>query len=139
MLSQKLLATLPRSIRVIRQLSAHSMGGGVTLAHLRVLILIQEGMGQTQMAQSLQVSMPAVSKLINGPILKKMILKKTGPDRRSVILDLSPEGKKMLALVFGKVEKKLDLGIKRMTKKEKTQLIEGLVALEKLMVLVKEV
>jgi DNA-binding MarR family transcriptional regulator len=139
MLSKKLLESLPQSMRVIRKLSTESLSGTLTLQQMLVLIRINEGMGQTEIAESLQVSVAAISKMIASLIKHKIVASKAGLDRRTLILTLTPKGKQTLDKISKYVTEKLDIGLADLTKDEKDQLMKGLVILDQLMKKVKEV
>jgi DNA-binding MarR family transcriptional regulator len=139
MLSTKLLETLPQTIRTLRHISAESLGGVLTLQQLRVLALVQEGQSQTQIAQTLYVSLAAVSKVISILAKKKLITRKSGDDRRTSILTLTPKGKNTLEKITGYVKSKLDEGISLLDKDEQDQLHKGLLLLDQLMLEMKEV
>ena len=139
MLSEKLLDTLPHSIRTIRKIYSESLDGALTLQQIRVLTLISEGQGLTQIADTLQVSLAAVSKMVSSLSKKKIIMSKVGLDRRTHILTLTPLGKNSLEKIKKMVRSKLDIGINDLTKDESAQLIKGLAILEVLMKKFKEV
>ena len=139
MLSEKLLDTLPYSIRTIRKLYAESLDGALTLQQIRVLTLISEGQGVTQIADTLQVSLAAVSKMVSSLSKKKIIMSKEGVDRRTHVLTLTPQGKNSLEKIKKMVRSKLDIGISDLSKEESAQLMKGLSILEVLMKKFKEV
>jgi DNA-binding MarR family transcriptional regulator len=139
MLSKKLLESIPKSIRVIRKLSTESLAGALTLQQIRVLNRINAGEGQTEMADNLQVSLAAISKMVGGLTRKKFIQSKTGTDRRTHIHTLTPKGKQTLDKITKYITAKLDIGIADLTKEEKDQLLNGLIILDRLMNKVKEV
>lgn len=139
MLSEKLLDTLPYSIRTIRKLYSESLDGALTLQQIRVLTLINEGQGLTQIADTLQVSLAAVSKMVSSLSKKKIIISKEGVDRRTHVLSLTPQGKSSLEKIKKMVRAKLDVGISDLSKEESAQLIKGLSILEVLMKKFKEV
>ncbi len=139
MLSEKLLDTIPCSIRTIRKLYAESLDGALTLQQIRVLTLISEGQGLTQIAETLEVSLAAVSKMVSSLSKKKIIMSKEGVDRRTQILTLTPQGKNSLEKIKKMVRSKLDIGIAELTKDESAQLMNGLAILEVLMKKFKEV
>lgn len=139
MLSEKLLDTLPYSIRTIRKLYSESLDGALTLQQIRVLTLISEGHGLTQIADTLQVSLAAVSKMVSSLSKKKIIMRKEGVDRRTHVLTLTPQGKSSLEKIKKMVRAKLDVGISDLSKEESAQLIKGLSILEVLMKKFKEV
>lgn len=139
MLAGKLLESIPPSIRIIRQLSTESVGQSLTLQQLRILKLISEGQGQTQIAQTLHVSLAAVSKTSDALKKKNLISKKAGPDRRTFILKLTPKGEIIMDQVTAYVKERLDLGIKQLSKQAKADLMKGLIVLDHLMTIMKEV
>lgn len=139
MLSGKLLESIPKSIRIIRKFSTESMGGHLTLQQFRVLKLISEGHGMSQIAEMLDVSMAAISKMTTFLVNQKMITRKAGTDKRTQVIKLTPKGKSTLAKIKKYVEQKLDTGIEGLSKEEKTQLMQGLLVLDKLMLQMKEV
>ncbi|WPU63243.1 MarR family winged helix-turn-helix transcriptional regulator [Peredibacter starrii] len=91
------------------------------------------------MADLLQVSTAAISKMISQLESKKYALRTPGKDRRSLDIKLTAEGTKVLNKVFGKLENQFEKNIKRLSKQEQTDLGKGLLVLEKLMGFVNEV
>jgi DNA-binding MarR family transcriptional regulator len=139
MLSGKLLESIPKSIRIIRKFATESMGGHLTLQQFRVLKLISEGHGMSQIAEMLDVSMAAISKMSTFLLNQKLITRKTGSDKRTQVIKLTPKGKSTLAKIKKYVEQKLDTGIEGLSKDENAQLMQGLLILDKLMLKMKEV
>lgn len=139
MLSAKLVESIPKAIRILRKFGSQSLGGSITFQQFRVLSLVKEGQGQTQISETVQVSVAATSKMINSLIKKNFISRKAGEDRRTQILKLTPKGKSTLDKVRKEVAKKLEVGIEGLSAAEKTQLMNGLLVLDKLMQNLKEV
>ncbi len=139
MLSEKLFNSIPQSIRIMRKLSTESLAGTLTLQQMRVLKLVSEGQGPTQISETLDVSLAAISKMITGLKKNKIIHSKAGLDRRTHLLTLTPKGKQTLDKISKYVISKFDIGIADLTKEEKDQLMKGLTILDKLMNKVKEV
>ena len=139
MLSKSILSVVPLSIRTIRRLTAAAITVPLSFQQLRILILIKEGKGQTEMAELLQVSTAAISKMISQLESKDYALRTPGKDRRSLDLKLTTQGTKVLNKVFGKLENQFEMNIKRLSKQEQTDLGKGLLVLEKLMGFVNEV
>lgn len=137
MLSKKILETIPYSIRTIRKL-AGTYSGDLTFQKFRILTLVNEGMGQTQISHSSQVSMAAVSKMVDTLVKSKLLVREQGKDRRSFKLKLTKEGEKVRKNIHDQVGRDLDRNFKRLTKKEQEELNKGLLVLEKLMGLVNE-
>lgn len=139
MLSSKLLESIPKSIRIIRKFASESMGGHLTLQQFRVLKLISEGHGMSQIAEMLEVSMAAISKMTTFLVNQKLITTKAGEDKRTQVIKLTAKGKSTLNKIKKYVEQKLDTGIDALSKEEKAQLLDGLLVLDKLMLKMKEV
>lgn len=138
MLVKKILASIPNSIRTIRRLSVSSLNNDLSFQQFRILNLTREGMGQTQMAQNLQVSVAAVSKAVDGMVKKGLLEREQGEDRRCSKLTITAEGAKAHRLVRGQVEKELEKHFKKLTPKEQSDLSRGLDVLDKLMGYVNE-
>lgn len=139
MIPKKLLTSIPLSIRTMRRLTAECLDGSITIQQFRVLKLVEEGMGQTEMADTLQVSMAAISKMINGLVEKKLVDRRPGKDRRCQMLKLTSQGNKILKVVTDHVAKRFEIGLKQLSLKEKTELQRGLEILEIYMQFMKEV
>jgi DNA-binding MarR family transcriptional regulator len=133
MLSSRILETLPQSIRIVRKLVARCLLGDVTFQQFRVLSLTYEGMGQTQMAQTLQVSRAAVSKVVDQLVRERLLQRVPGEDRRTIHLTLTREGEKIRKGIRAVVENEIERSFKKLTKKEQTELLKGLEVLDKLM------
>jgi DNA-binding MarR family transcriptional regulator len=136
MLARALIDSLPRSMRVMRKLSGAGLQGPITFQQLRFLYLVREGMGPTQMAESMQISMAAVSKMLNCLEQKKLIKKVRALDRRALELELTAEGGRILKTVLKHVEARLNLGINRLTLAEKKEFENGMKVLVRLMEMV---
>ncbi len=139
MIPKKLLTSIPLSIRTMRRLAAECLDGSITVQQFRILRLVQEGMGQTEMADALQVTMPAISKTINVMVEKNLVERRPGQDRRCLCLKLTPQGNKLLKVVSSHLEKKFEVGLKQLSAQDKSDLLKGLEMLEKYMLLMKEV
>lgn len=139
MLSAKLVESIPQAIRILRKFTSESLSGAITFQQYRVLALVKEGQGQTQISETVQVSLAATSKMINSLISKKLITRKAGQDRRTQILTLTPKGKSTLDKIRKEVARKMDFGIVGLSAAEKTQLLDGLMVLDKLILKLKEV
>lgn len=132
MLSRKILSSIPNSIRTIRRLAAGSLESDITFQQFRILNLTYEGMGQTQMSQNLQVSMAAISKMVDSLVKRGLLIREQGADRRCLTLKLSPEGLRIRKVVTGQVEKTFEKNLKKLTKEEQHDLKKGLDVLDKL-------
>ena len=136
--TKKLLESIPRAIRVLRTLTLAVLDGSLTLHQTRVLYLITEGLGQSQIAEQLQVSPAAVCKLMQQLTEKGFITMCPGKDRRERHIELTKEGSKALTSVSRQVEKKLKKSVGALTEQEREDLLKGLDILDKLIGQIKE-
>lgn len=137
-LSTQILEVIPYSIRTIRRLSSSVLMDRLTIHHLRILILAQEGLGQKAIAETLQVSDAAVCKTIGVLVDKKLLRKKIGKDKRSREVILTAAGERIISEARSLVEEKLTPQIQKLRTEEKEKLREGLKILQKVMTGVKE-
>ncbi|MFP5384483.1 MAG: MarR family winged helix-turn-helix transcriptional regulator [Bacteriovoracia bacterium] len=133
MLSRKILTSIPRAIRTLRKLSVGILKNDLTFQQFRILMLASEGMGQTQMSQTMQVSMAAVSKIVDQLVKKGLLIREAGADRRCYHLKPSREGEKIRKKVESEVGRQLERQFKKLSNKEQKELEKGLEVLNKLM------
>lgn len=138
MLSKKILESIPNAIRTIRCLGAGSLNKDLTFQQFRILNLTHLGMGQTQMAQTLQVSMAAISKIVDSLVKRKLLVREQGEDKRCIKLRLTKEGEKIRKAVQDQVARHLEKSFRKLTKDEQRDLKKGLDVLDKLMGFVNE-
>jgi DNA-binding MarR family transcriptional regulator len=138
MLTSTVMESVPKSIRILRKFVIESLAGDITLQQFRTMKLISEGYGPSLIAETLSVSLAAVSKMLSGLESKNFITKSPGKDRREQVLKLTPQGKKILTQVRKHVEKKLAHGISQLDSSEQKILQNGLEVLNKLMSMLKE-
>ena len=138
MLAKKLLVSIPTSIRVIRRLSLAGLGKTLALQQLRLLVLVREARGQAEMAEILDVSPAAVSKMVDCLVAKGLVRKKPGKDARSKSVVLTAEGKRTLKVVHSHVEGQLNVSLKKLTGTELKDLNRGLSVLDKFIGIVNE-
>jgi DNA-binding MarR family transcriptional regulator len=138
MFQKNFFVSLFNAIRTVRRLSVGSLQDDISFQQYRILSLIHEGMGQTQMSQSLQVTMAAVSKTVDGLVKKGFLHREPGEDRRCYKLNLTKRGDVLRKVVRGQVENELAKSYKKLTKQEQSDLNRGLEVLDKLMGYVNE-
>lgn len=138
MLSNKILESIPYASRTIRQLSAGSLNADLTFQQFRILQLTYDGMGQTQMAQTLHVSMAAISKVVEALVHKNLLMREQCEDRRCHKLTLTREGVKVRKAIHDQVARKLEKNFKKLSTAEQRDLKKGLEVLDKLMGFVNE-
>jgi len=139
MLAAIIMNVTPKAIRTIRRLSLDAVSAGLGLQQLRVLTLIKEGIGPSKLAQTLDVSLPAVSKLTAAMESKKLIRALPGKDGRTKVYVLTNKGQKTLLFVSKEVESHLENRINNLSSLEKNQLKKGLIILDKIISEINEV
>jgi DNA-binding MarR family transcriptional regulator len=139
MLASLILESVPPSMQMIRVFAAEALGGDLTLQQFRALKFLGQGLGQSQVAEMLFISVAATSKICDVLVQKKLIIKKAGSDRRSYDIKLTPKGKQTLKVIKKHVETKLEFGIQQLTTREKDELFKGLLVFDSLMKKMKEV
>lgn len=117
----------------MRRLIFGSLDDTMTLQQFRILNQVDLGLGQTQISQNLQVSMAAVSKMVNVLVQKELIVREVGENRRCVKLSLTARGLKVRNTINSQVERVLNKHFKKLTESEKSELSKGLEILDKLM------
>ncbi len=138
MLAKKVLESIPRTIRTLRKLTVSVLDGQLTFHQTRVLFYIREGMGQSQIAETLQVTPAAVCKLMHQLSENGLVTMIPGKDRRERLMELTKEGSRILNTVSRSLEKKLNKGIDSLSNAERDDLMKGLLVLEKLTGQIKE-
>lgn len=138
MTSKIILSVVPHAMRILRILSAQTMDSSLTFQQFRILYLIHDGLTQTEIADSMQVSTAAISKSINLLVDKNFVTRKDGVDRRTVGLVLTKDGQEVLKVTQKYLVKILDKKLKKLTKKELDTLEAGLSILENVLVQVYE-
>jgi DNA-binding MarR family transcriptional regulator len=138
MLAKKLISSIPQAIRVLRSLSTECLEGSLPFQQLRILLYISEGMSQSKMAEVSKVSLPAISKMIEGLVQKKLVTRSSGEDRRVSVLKLTALGRKIASQVTKHVEEELNTGLKKLSSEERAALESGLKVLDKLIIILKE-
>ncbi len=140
MLATKLQTIMPEVGRTMRSLANHSLRDevGPTVQQFRILQLTHLGLSQTQMAHFLQVSMAAVSKLVDSLVKSGFLERIQCADRRCLQLKLTPEGRKIHKKVTSHIEKAIDKQVVKLTKEEVSDLEKGLTVLCKIMGMINE-
>jgi DNA-binding MarR family transcriptional regulator len=131
MLARDVLRTVPRSIRVIRRLASEKLDGEFSLNHMRILALINDGGGPSEMTMALQVSPPAISRMLQCLEAKGLIKRSQAKDRRFALLALTFKGRKALSKVNTAVEEMINNSLDELSTSERRELTKGLSILEK--------
>jgi DNA-binding MarR family transcriptional regulator len=130
--AKKLVVLIPRMMRLIRSEMRTLAGDTLSVPQFRVLANIRAGTTTTTAIAELHgISIPAVSKLVDGLVKRDLVerLPQAG-DRRVIKLGLSGSGKKLLEKISGNVEKKLEQALERLPDAQCQELVNGLHVLE---------
>lgn len=133
-ISSSLLDTLPLITRSIRAALRGFEGGCLTAPQFRVLGLASpRPCTSKQLAEWQGVSLPAMSRMVNGLVRRKLLVRTPDTfDRRQMQLRLSARGKNKLERLRTVVEARLAARITTLGKSEKRALATGLIVLEEL-------
>lgn len=126
-------------LKIIRELGAMSVEDDLTFQHMRMLMAITHGKSQTEMAEAFLVSPAAISKMIDGLVQRELVTRKPDEDRRRQVLTLTPSGKKIYNKFIKAVDGKMDKKILLLPADEQKQLEQGLIVLEKVVTMMREV
>jgi DNA-binding MarR family transcriptional regulator len=91
-----LLDVVPGVLRAIRVVMRSNRAAGLSVPQFRTLCFLNsyEGASLSAVADHLDISLPAMSRMVNGLVLRGYVLRRTGSgDRRHVSLTLSAKGK----------------------------------------------
>ena len=93
--ARELMDTTPQILQSIRVEMRRSRGGDLSIPHFRTLRFIQRNPDSSlsNLAEHLGLTLPSVSKLVDGLAKQKLVTRKTSTtDRRQLTLLLTPSG-----------------------------------------------
>ncbi len=107
-------------------------GPNLSVPQFRVLANIKNGTDMTSTIAELHgISMPAVSKIVDGLVKRHFIERiPQAQDRRVIKLALTDSGRTILENISGAVQKKLEASLEKLDDRECEQLLNGLQVLE---------
>jgi DNA-binding MarR family transcriptional regulator len=109
-LGKQILKSIPSVMRVIRREMMPIAAGQLSIPQFRILAHLSHGEETVSSLAQLQgVSLPAISKMLDGLVAKKMVRKKAcANDRRSQWAELLPKGRKIFDRMQEQVAIKLN-------------------------------
>jgi DNA-binding MarR family transcriptional regulator len=95
--------------RLARQVEVATASVDLTLSQYRALALLGEGPeAASALAEKLAVSRPSVTGVIDGLVTRKLVTREhDAGDRRRIGLDLTSEGRRLLAAADAEIERRL--------------------------------
>jgi DNA-binding MarR family transcriptional regulator len=132
--AKKLLEVIPKTMRIIRTELRNYAKAEFSVPQFRILIHVSQGpRNNSQLAEHIGVSVAAMSRMVNGLVLKGLLTRTVGPtDRRQVQLILTEKGRNTVNQLTSAVQKTMALRISRLGQRPKRELRTGLSVLEAL-------
>lgn len=133
-LAKFVLDIIPRSMHQIRLQMRSANTTNLTIPQFRILGNIFRGRDQvSKIAEHIGISQPATSKMVDGLVMRELVERVPQmADRRQVLLKLTRKGTALYKNVRQQAQKDINSKIEKLNDKEKSQLNQGLLHLEKI-------
>jgi DNA-binding MarR family transcriptional regulator len=133
--AQQLLDAVPAIMRYIAS-GVHcelENGRWLTMGQFRLLHLIEKGVDSvSELARHQSVSLPSISRQVDGLVKKGLVVRQPNPDDRRVIqLTLSDSGVQLLAGLEARAHERVTQTLRSLTQREKEIVFEALVLLQR--------
>jgi DNA-binding MarR family transcriptional regulator len=134
-IAAKLVVTIPRAMRVIRQEMRKLAQPNLSIPQFRVLAHVNSGTNTTsELAELHGTSVPAMSKVVDGLVKRGLLQRVPHPrDRRVIELELTTSGKTLLHRITRIVKKKLAELVAPLPAADDRTLLAGLKVLERIL------
>jgi DNA-binding MarR family transcriptional regulator len=132
---RELLDVVPGVLRTIRVVMRGNRATGLSVPQFRTLCFLRhyEGASLSAVAEHLDISLPAMSRMVNGLVIRGYVLRRASSgDRRHVSLTLSAKGKAAMGGTRGAAEKQLALELEKLTPQQRTMICEAMSAMREL-------
>ena len=120
-------------IRAIRTEMRSHRGSDLSVPQFRVLIFLHrhEGASLSDIAEHLGLTLPSMSKMIDGLVARKMVTRRTDPrDRRRVTLALTALGPHAMLSAYNATESRLAERLVALSASERQLIIKAMQVLE---------
>jgi len=127
-ISKKFFETIPRLMHLLRIETRKAASPGLSIPQLRVLAHINRGLVHVgELAEHQGVSQPAMSKLIDGLVCRKLVKRTPNDsDRRVVELSLTAKGSELFHTVKNHASKEFEEKLNVLSDKKIKELSESL-------------
>jgi DNA-binding MarR family transcriptional regulator len=126
---RELLDVVPGVLRVIRVVMRSNRAAGLSVPQFRTLCFLNsyEGASLSAVADHLDLSLPAMSRMVNGLVLRGYVLRRTGSgDRRHVSLTLSAKGKAAMGATRKAAEPQLAAELEKLSALQRQTISEAM-------------
>lgn len=127
--AQAVLEVVPRVMCSLRAQMRSGRGPSLTVPQFRVLAFISRNPGASlsQAAQHLGVSLPTVSRLVDGLVSRGLVTREvSGADRRCVSLALTAQGRSLLAAARQQTQAYLAQNLEGISNAEQMAILEAM-------------
>lgn len=130
-LGKQMLKSIPAVMRMIRQEMRPAAAGELSIPQFRILAHLSPGQMTISTLADLQgVSLPAMSKMLDGLCERHFVRKKAcHDDRRTQWIELLPKGRKIFEKMQGHVEVRLNHYLRRLSPNQIKVLEEAMLIL----------
>lgn len=132
---RELLDVVPGVLRAIRVVMRGNRAAGLSVPQFRTLCFLNHygGASLSAVADHLDLSLPAMSRMVNGLVVRGYVLRRAGSgDRRHVSLTLSAKGKTVMHGTRKAAEPQLAAELDRLTPQQRQAVSEAMGALREL-------
>jgi DNA-binding MarR family transcriptional regulator len=132
---RELLDVVPGVLRVIRVVMRGNRAAGLSVPQFRTLCFLShyEGASLSAVAEHLDISLPAMSRMLNGLVVRGYVLRRASSgDRRHVALTLSAKGKNAMGGTRGAAEKQLAAELEKLTPQQRSTICDAMSAMRDL-------
>ncbi len=132
---RELLDVVPGVLRSIRVVMRGNRAAGVSVPQFRTLCFLShyEGASLSAVADHLDLSLPAMSRMVNGLVDRGYVLRRAGSDdRRHVSLTLSAKGKAAMNGTRKAAEPQLAAELEKLTPQQRQAICDAMGALREL-------
>jgi DNA-binding MarR family transcriptional regulator len=130
-----LLDVVPGVLRVIRTVMRGNRAAGLSVPQFRTLCFLSSygGASLSDVADHLDLSLPAMSRMVNGLVVRGYVMRRVGSgDRRHVSLSLSAKGKAAMGSTRKAAEPQLAAELEKLSPEQRQTICEAMETLREL-------
>jgi DNA-binding MarR family transcriptional regulator len=132
---RELLDVVPGVLRTIRVVMRGNRAAGLSVPQFRTLCFLSryEGASLSAVAEHLDISLPAMSRMVNGLVVRGYVLRRASSgDRRQMALTLSAKGKAAMGGTRGAAERQLAVELEKLNPQQRAVICEAMSAMREL-------
>jgi DNA-binding MarR family transcriptional regulator len=130
-----LLEVVPGVLRVIRAVMRGNRAAGLSVPQFRTLCFLShfDGTSLSTVADHLDLSLPAMSRMVNGLVLRGYVIRRVGSsDRRHISLSLSAKGKAAMGSTRKAAEPQLAVELEKLSPSQRETICSAMDVLREL-------